>query len=170
VYYGRTVIKRKESPEPLSVAYKVSERTIKANGQMLLIPEIEADTFWTSLPDSAETIVHLYEEHGTSEQFHSEIKTDMDLERLPSNNFDCNDLVLRIGLFAYNILRIIGQVSLMVDNSGLVKVSRRRLKTVIQNLIYLASRVVYHARYYKLRFGVYCPWFKIFRRVYAVLG
>lgn len=83
VYYGQTLIHRKELAEPLSVGYKVCERTIKANGQILLVPEIEADTYWTSLPDSAETIVHLYEEHGTSEQFHSEIKTDMDLERLP---------------------------------------------------------------------------------------
>jgi|GEM_PF-2572476 len=30
----------------------------------------------------------LYSDHATSEQFHSEFKTDLDLERLPSGKFD----------------------------------------------------------------------------------
>ncbi|MGV0036717.1 MAG: hypothetical protein ACNYPE_17840 [Candidatus Azotimanducaceae bacterium WSBS_2022_MAG_OTU7] len=30
----------------------------------------------------------LYADHGTSEQFHREFKTDMDIERLPSGKFD----------------------------------------------------------------------------------
>ena len=28
-------------------------------------------------------VIDLYKHHGTHEQFHSEIKTDLDLERLP---------------------------------------------------------------------------------------
>jgi len=48
----------------------------------------------------------------TSEQFHSELKTDLDLERLPAGKFDTNNLVLHAGVFAYNLLRIMGQESL----------------------------------------------------------
>jgi hypothetical protein len=36
-------------------------------------------------------VVELYYDHGTSEQFHSEIKTDLDLERLPAGKFATND-------------------------------------------------------------------------------
>ena len=42
-------------------------------------------------------------------QYHSEIKTDMDIERLPSGKFESNKLVLELTMIAYNILRIIGQ-------------------------------------------------------------
>jgi len=66
---------------------RVIERTITVEGQRLLVPEIEAATFWTSLKLPAKQVIELYHQHGTSEQFHSEIKSDMDLERLPSGKF-----------------------------------------------------------------------------------
>lgn len=47
-------------------------------------------------------------------QYHSEIKTDMDVERLPSGKFESNKLVLELTMIAYNILRIIGQESLEI--------------------------------------------------------
>lgn len=109
----------------------------------------------------------MYADHGTSEQFHSEIKTDMDMERLPSGKFETNQVVLHIGAFAYNVLRIIGQQSVKESDAPLKnKAVRRRIRTVIQNLITLACRVVYHARHYKLSFGAYSPWFKTFKRLY----
>jgi len=155
----------------LRIVFKVIERTVRADGQLLLFPEIEVETWWTSLDFPASVIVELYEAHGTSEQFHSEIKTELDLERLPSGKFATNNLVLHLGLLAYNILRIIGQESLKVAGApAKKKVSRRRIRTVIQNLVYLASRVVYHARRYKLGFGRYCPWFTTFKRVYLAFA
>ena len=42
--------------------------------------------------------------HAAHEQFHSEIKTDLDLERLPSGKFASNDLILHLAQLAYNIL------------------------------------------------------------------
>jgi hypothetical protein len=54
-------------------------------------------------------VIRLYHEHGESEQYHSEIKTDMDVERFPSGKFDTNELVLELTVLAYNILRVIGQ-------------------------------------------------------------
>jgi hypothetical protein len=84
---------------------RVSERSIDKQGQQLLLPEIEIEGWWSSLDASEAEIIKLYHDHGTSEQFHSEFKTDLDIERLPSGKFDTNDLVLGMACFAYNILR-----------------------------------------------------------------
>lgn len=46
-----------------------------------------------------------------SGQYHNEIKTDMDMEKLPSRKFESNKLVLELAMIAYNVLRIIGQES-----------------------------------------------------------
>ena len=61
--------------------YEITERTIDRYGQYFIVPDIELDTYWTntSLPD--ETVIDLYHAHEESEQYHSEIKTDMDVER-----------------------------------------------------------------------------------------
>ncbi|OIQ58497.1 hypothetical protein MOTE_18670 [Moorella thermoacetica] len=51
------------------------------------------------------------------------IKNDLDLERLPSGKFATNDLVLHLGVFAYNILRLLGQFSLSLKEELLATVS-----------------------------------------------
>lgn len=91
----------------------------------------------------------------------------MDLERLPSGKFATNNLVLHLGVMAYNILRLVGQESLKKPDSPLKKkAQRRRIRTVIQNLITLASRLIHHARKYRLGFGRHSPWFYTFKRIY----
>ncbi len=57
-------------------------------------------------------IIALYADHGTSEQFHSEFKTDMDMERLTSVKFKTNSLTMLLGRLSFNVLRTIGQESL----------------------------------------------------------
>ncbi len=81
-----------------------------------------------------------------------------------------NTLVLHCALIAYNCLRLIGQTANESSGMPLRKTARRRrLKTVIQNLIYLAARLVRHARRYKLAFGRWSPWFCSFTFVYRRL-
>ena len=91
------------------IVYEMIERTTTPDGQLLLVPEVDINMFWTNLGDSDEDIIALYHAHGQCEQFHSEIKTDMGVERLPSGKFDTNELVLELTVLAYNILRMIGQ-------------------------------------------------------------
>jgi len=149
----------------------VIERTITATGQIMLAPELEVQTWWTSLEVDEAEIIRLYEEHGTCEQFHSEIKTDMDLERLPSGYFDTNGLILELAMLAYNILRIMGQESLKKDDVAIKRgVKRRRIRTVIQNLINLASRVVKHARRVYLNLGQSNIWRFAFKRIYEAFA
>jgi hypothetical protein len=133
---------------------RVTERTIDKKGQLLLEPDIELEGWWTSLKLPAEKIIALYEDHGTSEQFHSELKTDMDLERLPSEKFEVNSLIMTCAALAYNILRFIGQLGLLGDKTPVRhSAKRRRLKTVIQELMYLAARLIETGRRLSLRFS-----------------
>jgi hypothetical protein len=61
-----------------------------------IVPEVEVDTYWTSLEDDPYHVILFYHDHGTCEQFHSEIKSDMDLKRLPSEH---SSTFLRIKCF-----------------------------------------------------------------------
>ena len=129
------------------IVYAMTELTSAPNGQMFLVPEYEVNMFWTNLGDSDDEIINLYHAHGECEQFHSEIKTDMGVERLPSGKFDTNELVLELTLIAYNILRMFGQETVSQDKAPVKRaVHRRRLRTVIQNIVHLAGHVTRHAR------------------------
>lgn len=48
-----------------------------------------------------EDVIANYHAHGECEQYYSELKTDMDLERLPSGKFDTNELVLELAILAF---------------------------------------------------------------------
>lgn len=149
---------------------RVTERTIDKTGQFLLTPDITLEGWWTDLALAPEDVIELYSQHATSEQFHSEFKTDLDLERLPSGKFATNALVMTLGAFAYNILRFVGQAGLIAP-FGPVRHSakRRRLRTVIQELMYLAGRLIATGRRLRLRFSRHCPAFTAFSVVYARL-
>lgn len=150
---------------------RVTERTIDKHGQILLTPDITLEGWWHNLTLPAEQIIRLYNDHGTSEQFHSEFKTDLDLERLPSGKFATNALVMAMGVFAYNILRLIGQMGLLGEYSPVRHpAKRRRLRTVIQELMYMAGRIVRTGHRLLLRFGKHCPGYEAFDFVYNQLA
>ena len=129
------------------IVYEMTERTSTPDGQLLLVPDVDINMFWTNLGDSDEDIIALYHAHGECEQFHSEIKSDMGVERLPSGKFDTNELVLELTVLAYNILRMIVQEAVRQGNAPAKRiVSRKRVRTVIQNLIHFAGHVTQHAR------------------------
>lgn len=156
---------------PLRRVMRVIERRIDKHGQPLLFPDIEIEGWWTSLYREEEQIIRLYADHGTSEQFHSEFKTDLDIERLPSGKFATNALVLACAQLAYNILRWIGQNGLLgPDAPPRHKAKRRRIRTVMQELMYLAARLIRTGRRLKLAFGRTCLAVPIFRRLYLQLA
>jgi hypothetical protein len=160
---GRTVVFTK--------VVRVTRRTVDKRGQLLLTPDVTVEGWWTDLDLPEQKIIKLYENHGLSEQFHSEFKSDLDLERLPSGKFATNALIMALGSFAYNILRLIGQLGLLGEYSPIRHpAKRRRLKTVIQELMYLAARLISSARRLRLRFSRHCPGFEAFIRVYSRLS
>lgn len=143
---------------------EVVERSIDRKGNVLLMPITEVSAWITSLDLAEEDVIALYKDHGTSEQFHSEMKSELDLERLPSGKFATNALVLELGALAYNVLRLMGQLGL----EGYAQrhpTKRRRLRTVIQELLYVAARVIRSGRKAYLQFGRRC---RVFDRLLAL--
>lgn len=171
VWTGKTEVGLKGEKLPFPIIFEITERSIK-KGQQLIFPEIEVDTYWCSVKqlNAGETIA-LYHDHGTSEQFHSEIKSDMGIERLPSGFFDSNSLMLHLGMLTYNMLRIIGQCSLLeadlnqMPRNRAKKVARRRIRTVMQDLMYMAGRLINTGRGWFISFGQLNPFAKLWERI-----
>ena len=162
--------------EPLSVTYKVTRRSIDKNGQPLLFDEIEVDTYWTNLGESPADVIALYQDHGTSEQYHSEIKSDLNLERLPSNKFAVNQLFFALGGIAYNLLRAVGNRLTMYKNkwpkhlkAKRAKQTRRRVSSIIKDVITIAGKLVSHSGTKQLKIAKGWPWSSAIIEVYRNL-
>lgn len=154
----------------MTMVVAAAERLTNAKtGEVFLFPEVEIDSWWKNFECTENECIEGYHDHGTSEQFHSELKTDMGIEKLPSGKFATNALILNIAALAFNCLRIMGQRFL--NKPKLLhreyKVARRRLRSVMQDLIYIACKVVKHAGYIWLSFGRNCPHYRVFRELYA---
>ena len=167
IYIGsdwKTVTSKQFKQEfTLRAGYKITERTINKYGQFMFPVDIEVETWWTNLGETDREIIRLYHAHGECEQYHSEIKTDMDIERLPSGKFDTNALVLELTIIAYNILRMIGQGAIGGRAPRQKRdVKRRRMRTVISNLIMMASHITTHARQLIMGLGKSNIWRHIF--------
>ncbi len=156
---------------PLRRVMRVTERKSTPGGQLLLEPKVTVEGWWTTLDLDDQRVIDLYSDHGTSEQFHSEFKTDLNIERLPSQKFATNALVLACATVAYNILRWLGQMGLVAPG-GPVRhpAERRRIRTVIQELMYRAARVIHSGRRLSLGFGRRCPAVEVFSMLYARLA
>lgn len=167
VYTG-SLLRDRGLEQPLRIVFQVTERTMLANGQILSEPDIDVQTWWTSLAHTPQEIIRLYREHATCEQFHSEMKSDIGLERFPSSHFDTNAAVLKLAALAFNVLRIIDQTALG-EETKLTRheVSRLRIKTVVNRLILIAGHVINHARQNILSLGRSNIWSNSFVRVYA---
>ena len=141
----------------------------------------EVQSIWTNLPRSAKDDVHygkafaqigfrMYNDHATSEQFHSELKTDMNMELLPSKYFATNKLFLALSALSFNALRLIGDKAVSIDDSlqhhKARRVQRIRLRTVIDKFCTIACRVIRHARNISVVFGKKCPYYDTFVKLY----
>ena len=85
------------------------------------------------------------------------------MERLPSGKFEINALVLELTVIAYNILRMIGQGTIGKRAPRQKRaVKRRRLRTVISDLIMMASHITSHARQLIMGLGKSNVWRHIF--------
>ena len=158
---------------PVRWVLRLTERTIKADGLHLILPGYELDGWTTTLPKTldSEQIIALYAGHGTHEQFHAEFKTSLDLTRLPSGKFGTNTLVCHLAEVAMNILRLMGQRGLLGPDAPVRhSAKRRRIKTVMQELIYRAGRLIEHGRQLILGLGANDRSAGVFIRMNAHLG
>ena len=93
-----------------------------------------------------DTVLDLSCACGTCEQYFAEVKSELDLQRLPSGKCYVNELFFQLGILVNNMLRGIGSGIISGGAGGLRPATRRRLRTVIQNLMYLCGSEVRHAR------------------------
>ena len=170
VHTGRTPASD-NTLNPMDIVFKVTERYVDKSGTELLFPKIEVETFWTNLCEDPEEVIELYHDHGTSEQFHSELKSDMGVERLPSGKFAVNAVVLHIAMVAFNALRLMGQTALLfkTDLPYEHNVTRKRLRKVIDDLIRVGCKIVFHARTRWLKLWEQDPWLSVFSKVYKTI-
>ena len=157
---------------PARRVYRLTERTIDKHGVVLLLPDYVLEAWTTTLPArfTPTEIIALYCDHATHEQFHSEFKTDMDLERLPSGKFDTNYLVCQLAAVAMNLLRLIGQNTLNEPDAPVRHTAkRRRIKTVMQEMMFKAGRMIKHAGRWILGLGESDSGFTVFERHYKQL-
>lgn len=167
IHTGKTPFDDEMVPA-MDIIFQVTERRFAKDGTPLLFPEIQVETFWTNMYEKAEEVIDLYHDHGTSEQFHSELKTDMNVERLPSGKFRVNATLLKIALLSFNILRFIGQTALSHTNVLPYRTTskRKRLRKVIDDIIRVAVKIVKHSRQTIIRFWEKEPWLDCFRNIY----
>ena len=141
---------------PARRVFRLIERTINKHGHPLLLPDYELEGWTTTLAQTftLQDVIDLYKDHATHEQFHSEFKTDLDLERLPSGKFETNYLVCAMAAVAMNVLRLMGQNALMGKDAPVRHAAkRRRMKTVLQELMFKAGRMIKHAGRWVLGLG-----------------
>jgi len=165
VWVGRSRIHPHK--ENMYCVYEVIERKSDNAGNQFLIPEIEVNSWWTNLSCDAEKVISLYHDHATSEQFHSELKHDLGVERLPSGKLAVNKILLAVAMNAYNALRLLGQRS--VERKFWEETKRKRLGKVIREIICVAGKFVKHAGNLIFKINEKDPMLPVFVRLNAVL-
>ncbi len=170
LYRGSTYRHIEGCDEPVRLVFEVRE-IFKKKGQLLLMPQVKVFSVWTSLDQTFtdKEVLKLYRMRGTSEQFHSEFKTDMDMERLPSGKFQVNSVFLLMGMLTHNMLKVIAEDMVTQKDLGLKKATRRRIKTVMTSVVFMSSRIVKHARQLILQLGCSRPWFDWFASLFTRL-
>ena len=114
--------------------------------------------------------IEAYHDHATSEQYHSEVKTDMDMELLPSKYFSTNELILRISEISYNILRKISYMVVEIDTkikrNKKKRIKRIRFKSVINWFLRIPCRIVSHAKKMIIRIKNSYSYFNTFIEIF----
>ena len=150
--------------------FSLIERKIDKHGQLLLHPVYELHAWWTDIDQNKyppQSIIDLYKDHATSEQFHSEYKSELDIQKMPSGKFLTNELILSLSQLTYNILRFIGQNILSCKNYPLKrKVSRVKIRTVIRKIICLPAKFIIKNKRPCLKIPIDNPFSKTFEWIF----
>lgn len=120
------------------------------------------------ITQQAKQLIESCHQHGENEQLHSEYKTVLDKERPPSGKFAANALIMLLGMIAFNTVRICSQESLIAISEQKQAdepltiyrkpgVFRRRIRSELLDIMYLAFYVTSSSRYTWMSFGCHCP-------------
>lgn len=170
IYQGSTYRQLKSSKKMLRLVFEVRE-IFKKNGRKLLLPEVKLFSVWTSIECfSEQEILRLYRLRGTSEQYHAEFKSEMDMERPPSDNLQVNNAFLLMGMLAHNMLKAIALDMVKDKGLGLKQANRRRIRTVMRSVILMAGRIVKGGGRLTMQLGCPKEWFHWFNSLFQRLS
>jgi len=161
VYQGSVYRTVEGIKDPVRMVFEVTEIRSK-DGQLLWTPETIVFSAWTSLDAAEEEVLKAYRQRGTSEQYHAEFKTEMDMERLPSGKFAVNSAFLKMGMLIYNMFKVIDQDMVYAKALGLKKATRRRMKTIMRSIVYMCGKIIRHSRRLILQLACPRPWYEFF--------
>lgn len=150
--------------------YSVVESRVDKHGQLRLTPKYELHSWWTDLDKHKyppQTIIDLYKDHATSEQFHSEFKSELDIQKMPSGKFLTNELILSLAQVTYNIIRFIGEYALDSNSFPLKRnVSRLKIRTVINKIMRLPAKFIIKNKIPTLKIPQANPFSTVFNWIY----
>lgn len=89
----------------------------------------------------SQAIIELHQGRGLMEKKIGELKNQLNLDKVPCGQFDANCLYFSIGLLAYNLLQMLKLVGLPKEDHN------KSVKTLRYQLLKLAGKIVFHARY-----------------------
>jgi len=112
---------------------------------------------------NAQSVIHIHQGRGNMEKKIGELKHQMNLNHMPCGQFNANSLYFTIGLFAYNLIQLLKIIGLPEEyHTKTVKVLRYQL-------LKLAGKVVYHARYMIIQISAPLKNVKLFQSAYYKL-
>jgi hypothetical protein len=110
----------------------------------------------TNLKDSAENIVHLYNQRGRMEDGIGQLKGDFGLSAMPCSKFEANAVWVAIGILAFTFFAFF---KLALGGDWVI----RKAKTLRFHILNIPGRVVRHARYVVLELCCSAEFLTFFR-------
>jgi Transposase DDE domain group 1 len=94
---------------------------------------------------SAQEVIHFHNGRGQAENCNKELKYSLNLDYLPTNDFNANKLWFSLGILTYNLIISLKQQVLPKDWL------HKKISTLRWQLIHVAGHLVYHARQWVLK-------------------
>ena len=111
-----------------------------------------------------EAVIELHEGRGNMERRIGELKHQLNLDKVPCRQYEANCLYFTVGLLSYNLLQMLKQLGLPEEYHN------KSVRTLRYQLLKLAGKVVFHARYMILQISAPIKNVELFRGAYYRLA
>lgn len=120
----------------------------------IVITNLPADEY------SSNQVILFHHRRGLMERILGELKNQFNLDHMPCGQFEANALYFTIGILAYNILQFI-KLTLLPD-----EYKKKSIRTIRYQLLHLAGKLIYHARYAILKIVAPIENIELFEQTY----
>lgn len=108
----------------------------------------------------SQAIIELHQGRGIMEKKIGELKNQLNLDKVPCGQFDANCLYFTVGLLAYNLLQMLKYIGLPQEDHN------KSVRTLRYQLLKLAGKVVFHARYFIIQIAAPLKNIEMFNAVF----